>query len=111
MTSYVKPKPESKTSPKPVSPSRPFIIDNGGRIPPRPKPPKSFIGKIGEAIGGAVQGVANGAGQLNPLVPIVLGINGGIAGYQGRPVPAVPANRANDPKRSVGSGSNMMRMK
>ncbi len=81
--------------------------------PPRLQTPdkRNTVQKIGGAISGAVQGVANGAGQLNPLVPIVLGINGGIAGYQGRPVPAVPANRANDPKRSVGSGSNMMRMK
>lgn len=90
----------------------------------KPKIPKnrSTVEKIGGAIKGALDGAIdagaprkNSSGNtvinVNPLAPVMGAINGGIAGYRGKPSvapqPKVAPDRSGDPRRSTGSGPSM----
>ena len=114
----------------------------------RPSVPKAdkrnIIQKVGGAVKGAVDGALDGAGRkygvinINPLAPVMGAINGGMAGYQGKPANPEPKpkpvqmpasnqmgpinktivrqpqlktapDRSNDMRRSTGSGPSMGR--
>lgn len=80
------------------------------RIPAKPKS-KSTLEKIGGAVKGAVDGALQATRpkpnviNVNPVAPIIGAIKGGVEGYQGKTV--TPPNKANSPKRVVGSGPAM----